>query len=276
MAKMSLYRGLDREALGQAYDNGAAVPDSARKMADYARRSAAVYDSFAVKRDLAYGEGLRQRLDWIAGPRLGAPTFAFIHGGYWQARAKENFAHVAAGPLARGFNVALIGYTLGPEARMGQIVEEIGLAVDFLASYLPDWGADRRRLCLAGHSAGGHLAACHRTHPAVSLMLGISGLYDLEPIRLCALNDKLDLTPEEVAAHSPARHITAGAKTLLTVGAIELPELIRQTSDYAQLLRRHGEAVAEIAAPGHDHFDVLETIARPDGAALEAVAVAFS
>ena len=273
---MSFYRGMDRDALGRAYNNGAAVPDAADKIADYARRSAAVYDSFEVKRDLAYGEGARQRLDWIPGPRVGAPTFAFIHGGYWQARGKEDFAHIAAGPLARGFNVALIEYTLGPEARMGEIVDEIGQAVDFLASCLPDWGADRRRLCLAGHSAGGHLAACHRNHPAVSLVLGISGLYDLEPIRLCYLNDKLDLTPDEVAAHSPERHITPGAKTLLTVGAIELPELIRQTTDYAALLRRHGEAAEEIPAPGRDHFDVLETIAVPDGAALEAVAVAFS
>jgi len=273
---MSFYRGMDRETLGRAYHNGGAVPDAADKMADYARRSAAVYDSFEVKRDLAYGEGARQRLDWIPGPRVGAPTFAFIHGGYWQARAKEEFAHVAAGPLARGFNVALIDYTLGPEARMGQIVEEIGQAVDFLASCLPDWGADRRRLCLAGHSAGGHLAACHRNHPAVSLVLGISGLYDLEPIRLCYLNDKLDLTPDEVADHSPDRHIIPGAKTLLTVGAIELPELIRQTSDYAVHLRAQGERVEEVAAPGHDHFTVLETIALPDGPALEAVAVAFS
>jgi arylformamidase len=273
---MSLYRGMDRDALGLAYNNTAAVPDAADKIADYGRRSAAIYDSFDVKRDLSYGEGARQRLDWIPGPRIGAPTFAFIHGGYWQARAKEDFAHVAAGPLARGFNVTLIEYTLGPEARMGEIVDEIGQAIDFLASCLADWGADPRRLCLSGHSAGGHLAACHRSHPAVSLVLGISGLYDLEPIRLCYLNDKLDLTPAEVAALSPELHIAPGARTLLTVGAIELPELIRQSTGYAGRLRAGGEAVGEIPAPGHDHLTVLETIALPDGPALEAVAVAFS
>lgn len=273
---MSAYQGMERDALDRAYNNSAAVPDVADKMADFARRSAAVYESFDVKRDLAYGEGPRQRLDWIPGPLVGAPTFAFIHGGYWQARAKEDFAHIAAGPLARGFNVALIEYTLGPAARMGEIVDEIGQAVDFLASCLADWGADPRRLCLSGHSAGGHLAACHRAHPAVALALGISGLYDLEPIRLCYLNDKLDLTPEEVAAHSPGRHIGHGARTLVTVGAIELPELIRHSADYARLLRDQGQTVVEIDAPGHDHFTVLDTIAVPDGPALEAVAQAFS
>ena len=273
---MSFYRGMDRDALGRGYNNGAAVPDVLDKMADFARRSAAVYDSFDVKRDLAYGDEPRQRLDWIPGPRVGAPTLAFIHGGYWQSRAKEEFAHVAAGPLARGFNVALIEYTLGPDARIGAIVAEIGRAVDFLAAHLPAWGADPARLCLSGHSAGGHLAACHRAHPAVSLVLGISGLYDLEPIRLCYLNDKLDLSPDEVARHSPERHVGPGARTLLTVGAIELPELVRQTGDYAARLREGGETVAEIPAAGHDHFTVLETIAVPDGPALEAVAEAFS
>jgi acetyl esterase/lipase len=267
---------MDREALGRAYNNGAAVPDVADKIADFARRSAQVYASFDVKRDLAYGPGPRQRLDWIPGPRVDAPTFAFIHGGYWQSRAKEEFAHVAAGPLARGFNVALIEYTLGPEARIGAIVEEIGRAVDFLAAHFVEWGADPARLCLAGHSAGGHLAASYRAHPAVSLALGISGLYDLEPIRLCYLNDKLDLSPAEVAAHSPEHHIGPGARTLLTAGSVELPELIRQSADYAARLRARGEPVEEIAAPGHDHFTVLDTVALPDGPALEAVARAFS
>jgi len=273
---MGIYRGMDRETLGLAYNNGAAVPDAMVKFADYGRRSAQVYASFDVKRDLAYGEGERQRLDWIPGPIVGAPTFAFIHGGYWQSRVKEEFAHVAAGPLARGFNVALIEYTLGPEARMGEIVDEIGMAVDFLASCMADWGADPRRLCLSGHSAGGHLAAMHRAHPAVALVLGISGLYDLEPISLCYLNDKLDLSAEEIVDFSPERHIGPGAKTLLTVGAIELPELVRHTTDYAAHLTAAGETATLVPAPGRDHFDVLEEIAFPDGAALEAVVTAFS
>lgn len=273
---MSVFRGMDRETLDRAYNNSAAVPDAMVKFADYGRRSAQVYASFDVKRDLAYGDGARQRLDWIPGPIVGAPTLAFIHGGYWQSRTKEEFAHIAAGPLARGFNVALIEYTLGPEARMGEIVDEIGMAVDFLASCMADWGADPRRLCLSGHSAGGHLAAAHRAHPAVSLVLGISGLYDLEPISLCYLNDKLDLSADEIAAHSPERHIGPGAKTLLTVGAIELPELVRHTVDYAAHLRAASETVIEIPAPGRDHFDVLEEIAFPDGVALEAVVTAFS
>ena len=273
---MNSYRGMDRRALDRAYNNVAAVPDVAETMADFGRRSAAIYEGLGIGRDLDYGEAASQRFDWFPGPHYGAPTIAYIHGGYWQSLSKEKFAHVAAGPLAHGFNVALIEYTLAPKARIGAIVNEIGQAIDFLATHLEEWGADPERLCLAGHSAGGHLAAWHRTHPAVSLVLGISGLYDLEPIRLCYLNEKLDLTPADVEVYSPERHIGAGVRTLLTVGAAELPELRRQTADYASCLRARAELVEEVSAPGYNHFTILETLARPDGAALRAVVRAFS
>jgi hypothetical protein len=273
---MDSYRGMNREALDRAYNNVAAVPDVAETMADFDRRSAAIYDGVGIKRDLAYGEGARQRIDWIPGSRAGAPTLAYIHGGYWQSLSKEKFAHVAAGPLAHGYNVALIEYTLAPEARIGAIVSEIGQAIDFLVAHFEEWGADPARLCLAGHSAGGHLAACHRTHPAVSLVLCMSGLYDLEPIRLCYLNKKLNLTPAEVAAYSPEIHIGPGVPTLLTVGGAELPELKRQTADYASCLRAGGELVEEISAPGCNHFTITEMVALSDGAALNAVVRAFS
>ncbi len=273
---MDSYRGMDREALDRAYNNVAAVPDIADTMADFARRGAAIYERVGVRRDLAYGEAASQRIDWIPGSRVGAPTLAYVHGGYWQSLSKEKFAHVAAGPLAHGFNVALIEYTLAPQARMGAIVKEIGQAIDFLVAHFEEWGADPARLCLVGHSAGGHLAACHRTHAAVSLVLCMSGLYDLEPIRLCYVNEKLNLTPAEVAAYSPEKHVGAGARTLLTVGGAELPELMRQTADYASSLRASGELVEEISAPGRNHFTITELMAQPDGAALDAVVRAFS
>lgn len=273
---MDIYRGMDREALDRAYNNTAAVPDAAETMADFTRRSAAIYAGVRVERDLAYGKAASQRIDWIPGPGVGAPTLAYIHGGYWQSLSKEKFAYIAAGPLARGFNVALIEYTLAPEARIGAIVSEIGQAVDFLVAHFEEWGADPARFCLAGHSAGGHLAASYRRHPEVSLVLCMSGLYDLEPIRLCYVNDKLDLTPAEVADYSPQLHIGAGARTLLTVGGDELPELRRQTADYASGLRAGGALVEEIRAPGCNHFTVTETLALPDGAAMEAVARALA
>ena len=49
--------------------------------------------------DLAYGPRPRNRIDFIKCGPPRAPTLVFVHGGYWQMRAKENFAFVATGPL---------------------------------------------------------------------------------------------------------------------------------------------------------------------------------
>jgi len=62
----------------------------------------------------------------------------------------------------------------------------------------------------------------------------------------------------------------------VTVGSAELPELKRQTADYASSLRASGELVEEISAPGRNHFTITELVAQPDGAALDAVIRAFS
>src|SRR5260221_14293997 len=95
-------------------------------------------------------------------------------------RAKENFAFLAAGPLAHGIGVALVGYTLAPQKRLDGIVAEIGAALDFLA---PD-------CVVSGWSAGGHLTAIALDHPRVRGGAATSGIYNLEPTRLSPFNDK--------------------------------------------------------------------------------------
>ncbi|MFC3567886.1 alpha/beta hydrolase [Paracoccus simplex] len=263
----AIYRGMTRQDLDTAYSNTGRLADFPGLMRDFRARSAALYAEHDCRRDLHYGPGARQTYDWLSCGRPDAPAFVFIHGGYWQSCVKEDFAFCAAGPMARGHDVILAEYTLAPEASMTQIVAEIGRLLDHLAPRIAG-----RPLCLAGHSAGGHLAAMHRGHPAVGSVLAISGLFDLEPIGLGALNDKLQLTPAEIAACSPQRHIAAGAPTLVAVGAGELPELMRQSDDYAAACRRAGQPAALLHVAGCDHFQVLDDLADPAGAQLTALA----
>ncbi|SCK11181.1 alpha/beta hydrolase [Vogesella sp. LIG4] len=266
-----LYRGMDRAALDAAYNNSRAVPAFPAMLAAGQQRSAELYANSPGRRQLHYGKGLRQRLDWLPCGADGAPTFVFIHGGYWQNCVKEDFAYIAAGPLARGFNVVLAEYTLAPQASMTQIVAEIGALLDYLARDPEGLGTAGRPLCLSGHSAGGHLTAMHRAHPLVSVALPISALVDLEPISLCWLNDKLQLSAQEIAACSPLRHIGPGAPTLVAVGADELPELVRHSDDYAAACSAAGEAAAGLHVAGHNHFSILDDLAQPHGVLLTAL-----
>lgn len=267
-----LYRGMDRAALDAAYNNVAAAPDFAGILADFQARSARLYESAVCRRDLSYGARPRQRYDWFSCGQAGAPTFVFIHGGYWQHCEKEDFAFVASGPLGRGFNVALAEYTLAPQASLTDIVAEIGGLLDHLAVDPDGVGSRGKPLCLSGHSAGGHLTAMHRAHPAVAWGLAISALVDLEPIRLCWLNEKLRLSEAEARACSPLLHIGPGAPAVAAVGAAELPELVRQTEDYVRACEAAGEPVRGLQVPGCAHFSLLDDLARPDGVMLEALA----
>lgn len=263
---MTLYRGMNRQELDAAYSNTARLADFPGLMRDFRARSQAFHAAQNGRRDLRYGPGARQTYDWFSCGRADAPVLVFIHGGYWQSCAKEDFAFCAQGPLAHGHDVVLAEYTLAPQASMTQIVAEIGQLLDHLAA------TGVGRLCLAGHSAGGHLAAMHRGHSAVGSVLAISGLFELEPIALGQLNDKLRLTAAEIAACSPQRHIGAGAPMLVAVGAEELPELIRQSGDYAAACRLAGQRAVLLHVPGCDHFRILDDLADPNGAQWAALA----
>ena len=124
--------------------------------------------------DLRYGPRERNRIDFLK-VHDDAPTLLFIHGGYWQNRAKENFTMFAEGPLGYGINVALIGYTLAPDATLDQIVAEIHAGIDYLARELPALGGDGKGLVVSGWSAGGHLTSMALSHPYVRAGMAIIG-----------------------------------------------------------------------------------------------------
>jgi arylformamidase len=270
-----IFRGMTRAELDIAYNNVKAEPDFAGLMAQYQGSSKTFYEAFPVERDISYGPGPRQRFDWVSGGGPSAPTFVFIHGGYWQNYTKEDLAFVARGPLAHHFNVALVEYTLAPQASMTQIVGEIRSLLDYLASSDKPAGFGGRPVCLCGHSAGGQLAALHRSHPAVDVTVAVSGLFDLEPISLSWLNDKLRLTPTEIADYSPVRHIGRGTRTVVCVGSAELPELIRHSTEYSEACRAKGEAATYLAIEGRTHFTILKDLATPNSAMLGAVVEAL-
>src|SRR5690349_20866646 len=146
----NLYRGMDRAALDSAYNNGAAIAGSDRFIARWQERSAQLRAERPCRIDLRYGDAPHNRLDFFVAGERRAATLLFIHGGYWQSRAKELFSFVAEGPLALGLNVAVIGYTLAPEVRLDAIVAECRQALAWLAAHIGELGGDPGRLHVAG------------------------------------------------------------------------------------------------------------------------------
>ncbi|MDX2103827.1 MAG: alpha/beta hydrolase [Alphaproteobacteria bacterium] len=270
---MTVWNGLDQAALDAALNNSAAVPGWYQRWWPIWRAGAKrVYAAPGVRCNLAYGPGARQRLDFLPCGIAGAPTFLFIHGGYWQSRDKEDFAFLAEGPQARGINVALVEYTLAPTASMTAIAEEVRRAVLWLADHLVELGADPARMVVGGHSAGGHLAALVADLSPVTGLVPLSGLFDLEPIRLSYLNEALRMDQAEAHRLSPLFHLPQRPKPMaIGVGAAELPELVRQTEVYAAALIAAGGSVTTLPLAHHHHFSVLAEIADPEGQVTEAI-----
>jgi len=259
------WRGMSKEELDRGLNNGLAVPDSGDIMANWEQRSAALRTRYPAHLDLRYGPRERNRIDFLkAGER--APTLLFIHGGYWQMRAKEFFTLVAEGALAHGVNVALTGYTLAPDATLDEIVAEIHAAIDFLQRELPALGGDGKGIVVSGWSAGGHLTAMALSHPHVRAGLGISGIYDLEPIRHSYLDDKLRLDEAASRRNSPVKQPTGPDKPLsLVVGSAELPLLRQQTADFACYRARCGLPVTYEEIAGANHFTIMNEMIAAQG-----------
>jgi acetyl esterase/lipase len=253
-----------------AYDNTRAVADSAALIAARNAASAAFRAAHAGHLDLPYAPGERTRWDLFPAAEPGAPCLVFVHGGYWQRNRREDFAILAEGALARGWSVALPGYTLAPEASLTRIVAEIHAALDWLQANGPAHGI-AGRILLSGWSAGGHLVGACVGHPAVAAGLAISGVFELAPIRDTYLNDKLQLTEAELQALSPLRQPMVRKPMAIAYGSAELPELRRQSREF-----HAARAEAHIPGPlipvaGADHFRILDALRAPEGELLRAV-----
>lgn len=259
------WRAMDQQQRDAGLNNGLAVANSAEIGASWVKRSEEMKAKHPAHLDLSYGPRERNRFDFLKASD-GGPTLVLIHGGYWQMRSKDFFTCFAAGPMAHGINVAVVGYTLAPEASLDEIVAELHASVDALVEQAPALGTDARRIVVTGWSAGGHLTATTLTHPAVKGGVAISGIYDLEPIRHSYLNEKLELDEAMSRRNSPILQDGGPAAPLsLVCGGGELPLLRQQTANMAAFRASHGLPVAYEEIAGADHFTVMEQLESPAG-----------
>jgi arylformamidase len=259
------WRKMSQEERDLGLNNGVAVTGSVDMVAGWERRSGELRKRHPAYRELRYGPRERNRIDFL-GVSGRAPTLLFIHGGYWQNRSKEVFSIFAEGPMAHGINVALIGYTLAPDATLDEIVGEIHAGVDHLAGQLPVLSASTEGIVVSGWSAGGHLTSMALSNPHVRAGMAISGIYDLEPIRHSYLNEKLKLDEAMSRRNSPMMATTGPMKPLsMVVGSAELPLLRKQTADFAGHRARCGLPVTYEEIPGADHFTIMHEMGSPDG-----------
>lgn len=271
----AIFRGYDRQALDREYDNRRKVADSADYLTRYAKESAAARREFPCRLDVRYGPSPRETLDIFRAPSPSpAPIHVFIRGGYWRALDKADFSFVARGIVPAGAAVVVINHDLIPVVDMDELVRQCRASIAWVYRQATSFGGDPGRISISGHSAGGHLVAmlmstdwpAFASLPAdvIKAGCGISGLYDLEPIRLCFLNDTLKLTADQARRNSPV-HIAPARSSplLLAVGGLEGPEYHRQTDDMAKAWRRRGLPCEVMNMTELHHFAIVSQLEEP-------------
>ncbi len=268
---------MDQQALDDAYDQEVYAPNRALIVT---RRVAASERARAIlgpPRRVAYGPSEYEQLDIFCAAAAAAPISVFVHGGAWRRNKAADYA-LQAEPLVRAGAHALIIDFINVDQAGGDLMpmyEQVRRALAWVWRNAETFGGDRERLYISAHSSGSHLAACvlaggwrKEGLPAdfCKGALLLSGMYDLEPVRLSKRSSYVRFTEATVEKLSPQRHLEALATPLILAhGTAETPEFQRQTRDFFAALRASGKSAELIVGEAYNHFELLETLANPFG-----------
>jgi len=244
---------------------------------DWMDRSEKARKSLDCKLDVRYGDGDNQKLDVFSCGDTTAATLVYFHGGYWQRGDKSIYSFLAVPFVAAGVNVIVAGYDLCPSVTITQISEQSREAVACVYRRAEEFGINKERITVMGHSAGGHITqmmmgtdwsqyADDLPKNLVFAGIPVSPLSLLEPVRLTVgLNTGIRMDEAEAEAESPMlnHHPVTNAAQMVVVGGAETDEFHRQAQMYHDAFKTAERLMELYIVPDVDHFDELNVLADP-------------
>jgi arylformamidase len=262
---MSVYRDMDQAELDRQYNARLHAPTAPQTIARYTAMSAAVLARLRSVRDLSYGEAADEKLDLVlpAQPNA-APVLLFVHGGQWQFQTKDDSLFAAPPFVGRGIIFAATSFGAVSDVPLETLVERNRRALAWLIRNVSRYGGDPERIVIVGHSSGAHLAGMVVVTETARLRgaVLVSGLYDLEPVRLSFRNEVLKLDVARAASLSPIRNLPSrGCAAVVATAAGDSAEFIRQASEFSNAWGNQVGPATRLHVTGHDHFTLIETLA---------------
>jgi arylformamidase len=272
-----IYLDYTQEELDQQYEHRSIVPDGDEFIARNAADSANVRVTANGQFDVAYGPDPDQLLDIYPAGRDGlSPVVVFFHGGRWSRGGKESNIECFATYNAAGVHFVSVGFTLIPNITMDGLVGQCRDAIAWLWHNAKTFGGDPERLFVMGKSSGAHLAGmmvttdwqAERRVPRDVIKGGllVSGMYDLEPVRLSFRNGFLHLDEEMAMRNSPIHHIPDnGCPLVIGFGSLETDEFQRQGRAFAAAWGERGLSCQLVPVEGRHHYSINAVLSDPDG-----------
>ncbi len=275
-----VWRDMDQKALDDAYDQLIYAPNRDLVLARIAAASARTRAALGAPQRVAYGPSEHEMLDIYRAPSPpsgGAPINIFIHGGGWRVGSAAANALVAEPLVSAGAHAVVLDFINVDQAGgdLFPMYRQVSRAIAWVWRNAESFGGDRNRLYVSSHSSGSHLSSCALSQgwreeglPAdfCKGALLISGMYDLEPVRLSKRSAYVKFTDEMEQGLSALRHIDGLTMPLLVAhGTCETPEFQRQACDFFAALKTAGKPAELIVGENYNHFEIFETFANPYG-----------
>ena len=280
---MFVYKQYDQESLDTQYNNRLHVPEYADYLNRWKLLSGQTQQKLPVIKDIPYGKLQREKLDIYPSLQPQSKTLIFIHGGYWQMLDKSMFHFIANGFHSYGVTTVLLTYPLAPEVSIDQIVLSCRRAIKWLYRNFSAFNGDPHQMYVAGHSAGGHLAAMLMAtdwklfDPGLSAKMlkgicAVSGLFNLVPIHLSYINKVLKMDMETAKCNSPVRLEPSNSCPLIVaVGEAETAEIKDQSKELYTCWKNKGIDSELLQLPRQNHYSIAETIVDPQSSLHQAL-----
>ena len=261
-------------------DRDARDPDAIEILSPPAARYAEEVESLARDAGIApiarldYGADRGQWLDVYAPPGArDLPVLIFLHGGAWINGHLGWLRFMAPPVTALPAILVATTYRLAPRCRWPAQYDDACAALKLVVDRIAEFGGDARRIVLAGHSAGGHLAALvtlQQRYAGFRACLPVSSSYDLQYGEVAQESHEnrvyryLFSDRHQDREASPIEFVTGNTVPFhLVWGERDLPHIAAASVCMVAALRAAACAVTYEVVPNATHFDTHLALRDP-------------
>ena len=232
--------------------------------------------------DFRYGSFLRQSLDVYVPKNKARGILVFGYGGGFKDGNKDEYGFAGEAFASLGFVTVIYDYRLNPDFTFPSYLEDAALVVRWAVDHAKRFGVDPKNLLVAGHSAGGYLAAMLASDKRylervglkpkdIKLALCFSGGFDFHDPKRFEHNGFLSEDFKDVFGNpstyletQPINFVNGDEPAFLIVHGVQdqiLP--VSQARTFVKKLQDTRDQITYLEYENLDHAQTITTVAQP-------------